>query len=474
MRLIALSTEDLEPYQFSRIFNPGSARYALEAKYLFGASSLPSICRRYPVSRCEIFGVGVSQYREDRQIKKQVLAELDAGQLLAIDDDCFGWSPARHLFFIDQSGRLAQYPAILPPLYPTQRIIQRYEAMVARYRVRPPATVLPPSYRPQQKAPAVAAAATAVAVRRDPLAAMRAMSKRERWQARQNLIGRGRRSIYPDARIAATRLGENNIAVEKAKLAQNVYGVDGRPINARETIPNVPEGWLDISNDKNALDRLGLWPELLYDHADQPGFFARVYAPDPTVFGNAMEPTVAFRGTRMEKLVDWQNNLGQGVNFHSPYYEKSVAIGDRLKKTSGNVSIAGHSLGGGLASAAAIASGKPAWTFNAAGLNAGTVEKYGGMAIGDGSKIAAYRVQGEVLTRLQEFHLLEDLQSVYYNIPLLMVKHQLSTLLPSAAGNAKWLPGGEGGTIDKHGMQQVIDSLEQQKEADMTTITNRL
>ncbi|BFO08210.1 hypothetical protein GGER_07200 [Serratia rubidaea] len=111
-----------------------------------------------------------------------------------------------------------------------------------------------------------------MAVRRDPLAAMRAMSKRERWQARQNLIGRGRRSIYPDARIAATRLGENNIAVEKAKLAQNVYGVDGRPIDAEKTMPNVPEGWRDISNNKNALDRLGLWPELLYDHADQPDF----------------------------------------------------------------------------------------------------------------------------------------------------------------------------------------------------------
>ncbi|AGB81010.1 putative lipase essential for disintegration of autophagic bodies inside the vacuole [Serratia sp. FGI94] len=474
MRLIALSTEDLEPYQFSRIFHPGSARYALEAKYLFGASSLPSICRRYPVSRCEIFGVGVSQYREDRQIKNQVLAELDAGQLLAIDDDCFGWSPARHLFFIDQSGRLAQYPAILPPLYPTQRIIQRYEAMVARYRVRPPATVLPPSYRPQQKAPAVAAAATAVAVRRDPLAAMRAMSKRERWQARQNLIGRGRRSIYPDARIAAMRLGENNIAVEKAKLAQNVYGVDGRPINALETMPNVPEGWRDISNNKNALDRLGLKPGMLYDKEDMPDFFARVYAPDPTVFGNAMEPTVVFRGTRMEKMVDWKNNLGQGVSVHSDYYEKSVAIGNKLIDFPGQVAIAGHSLGGGLASAAAVASGKPAWTFNAAGLNAGTVEKYDGTAIGDGSKIAAYRVQGEVLTRLQEFHLLEDLKSVNYDIPLLMVKHQLSALLPSAAGNAKWLPGGEGGTIDKHGMQQVIDSLEQQKEADMTTITSRL
>lgn len=474
MRLINLSTEDLEPYQFSRIFNPNSARYALEAKYLFGASALPSICRRYPVSRCEISGVGVSQYREDRQVKQQVLAELNSGQLLAIDDDCFGWSPVRHLFFIDQAGRLALYPAILPPLYPTQQIIRRYEAMVARYCTRPAPTVLPPSYRPQQKAPVAVAAATAVAVRRDPLAAMRAMSKRERWQARQNLIGRGQRSIYPDARIAATRLGENNIAVEKARLAQNVYGIDGRPINALETMPNVPEGWRDISNDDKALQKLGLKSTMLYSSVNDPDFFSRVYAPDKSVFGNEMAPTVVFRGTRMENITDWLNNGQQGMGVHSSYYEKSVFIGSKLEDFSGQVDIAGHSLGGGLASAAAIASGKPAWTFNAAGLNAGTVGKYGGAAIGDGSKIAAYRVRGEVLTRLQEFHLLEDLKSVYYNIPLLMVKHQLSALLPSAAGNAKWLPGGEGGTVDKHGMQQVIDSLELQKEADMTTITSRL
>ena len=53
--------------------------------------------------------MGVSQYREDRQVKQQVLAELNSGQLLAIDDDCFGWSPVRHLFFIDQAGRLALF-----------------------------------------------------------------------------------------------------------------------------------------------------------------------------------------------------------------------------------------------------------------------------------------------------------------------------------------------------------------------------
>ena len=313
-----------------------------------------------------------------------------------------------------------------------------------------------------------------MAVRQDPLAAMRDMSKRERWQARQNLIGRGQRSIYPDARIAATRLGENNIAVEYAKLAQNVYGVDGRPVRVLETMPNVPEGWRDISNDDNALQKLGLKSTMLYSSANDPDFFSRVYAPDKLVFGNEMAPTVVFRGTRMEKMKDWLNNGQQGMGINSTYYKKSVSIGNNLKNFPGKVSIAGHSLGGGLASAAAIASGKPAWTFNAAGLNAGTVEKYGGTAIGDGSKIAAYRVHGEVLTKLQEFHLLDDLQSVNYDIPLLMAKRQLSELLPSAAGAAKWLPGGEGGAIDKHGMQQVIDSLEEQKEADMTTITNRL
>ena len=73
---------------------------------------------------------------------------------------------------------------------------------------------------------------------------VRPMSKQERWQARKYLIGRGR-SIYPDARIAAQRLAQNNVAVEKAKLAQNVYNTT----NPLAATPGVPEGWRDVSND---------------------------------------------------------------------------------------------------------------------------------------------------------------------------------------------------------------------------------
>ena len=48
-----------------------------------------------------------------------------------------------------------------------------------------------------------------------------------------------------------------------------------------------------------------------------------------------------------------------------------------------------------MASAASRASGQPADTFNAAGLNSGTVAKYGGTV--HNSDVTAYRVSGEIL-----------------------------------------------------------------------------
>ncbi|MEX5715333.1 hypothetical protein IC615_13660 [Serratia ureilytica] len=222
--------------------------------------------------------------------------------------------------------------------------------------------------------------------------AIRPMTKAERWQERQYLIGRGNRSIYPDARMAAQRLAENNVAVEKAKLAENVY----KTTNPLKDTIDIPEGWKDISNNDGALGKLGLSKDMLYDDEDTPGFLARVYQPDEKVFGKAMNPTVVFRGSRapefpegiskaaqkallngdlsgIKNLSDWSNNGAQGLGFNSEYYKQAVIIGDKISKVS-NIDVAGHSLGGGMASATSIASGKPAWTFNAAGLNAGTVE----------------------------------------------------------------------------------------------------
>ena len=79
-------------------------------------------------------------------------------------------------------------------------------------------------------------------------------------------------------------------------------------------------------------------------------------------------------------------------------------------------------------------SGKPGWTFNAAGLNSSTVEKYGGSLVGREDIINAYRVKGEVLTRLQEVDLRQDFIDVNGNLALLAAKEKLSSHLPDAVG----------------------------------------
>jgi len=64
-----------------------------------------------------------------------------------------------------------------------------------------------------------------------------------------------------------------------------------------------------------------------------------------------------------------------------------------------DLTMTGHSLGGGLASAAAIDTNRPAVTFNAAGLNSLTELFDGGMFYS--SSTVNYSVQGEILTTLQ-------------------------------------------------------------------------
>ncbi len=63
------------------------------------------------------------------------------------------------------------------------------------------------------------------------------------------------------------------------------------------------------------------------------------------------------------------------------------------------LTMTGHSLGGGLAADAAIATGRSAVTFNAAGLNPLTVLDEGGLSFG--GSVINYSVEGEILTELQ-------------------------------------------------------------------------
>jgi hypothetical protein len=66
--------------------------------------------------------------------------------------------------------------------------------------------------------------------------------------------------------------------------------------------------------------------------------------------------------------------------------------------------ITGHSLGGGLASAASLVSGFHADTFNAAGIHSATVPRFlnGAAPLGNANNITAYRTESDELTEMQE------------------------------------------------------------------------
>ncbi|MEQ9410315.1 MAG: Calx-beta domain-containing protein [Fuerstiella sp.] len=83
---------------------------------------------------------------------------------------------------------------------------------------------------------------------------------------------------------------------------------------------------------------------------------------------------LAYRGTNFTELIDWMQNIAQGLNGYSPQYQIALRISYAMAQASTytpwnpRLEITGHSLGGGLASAGAIAAGVHATTFNAAGL----------------------------------------------------------------------------------------------------------
>ncbi|MDH5857378.1 PAAR-like domain-containing protein [Lampropedia aestuarii] len=298
--------------------------------------------------------------------------------------------------------------------------------------------------------------------------------KKARWQCRKGQIAAAKSQLddmpagpqKDQLQQATERFERNNVAVEKARLAQDVYSPD-TPSGA------TPEGWTDISNDPDKLQQYGLEQADLAQEGSN--FRAKLYEPDPAVFGNDMPSMAVFKGT--QKGEDWKNNFAQGVNMHSNYYESAVGIGKKIKRSGASVEIAGHSLGGGLASAASQASGMPATTFNAAGLHRSTVERYGASV--HPTEIQAYRVDGEILTGVQEsgWRGTAAVASAGFAVGGIkgaavgvLAQWGLSGLMPNAAGTPYPVDGSGINPIDRHGMDQVIDGIEAQKTADQATI----
>ncbi|MDR1075652.1 MAG: hypothetical protein LBL59_04945 [Xanthomonadaceae bacterium] len=216
----------------------------------------------------------------------------------------------------------------------------------------------------------------------------------------------------------AGRLATQLHAREMAGLAADVYQ-SARHAGAP------PPGWTRGSADFAALRALGLnssdaeIEELLQPKAS--GFRAEIYIPDPVVHGADARPVLVFKGStgpiadpdapggiRESGGEDYVHNVLQGLGEKSDYYDRAMNLALTLKRSGirDNFEITAHSLGGGMASAAASVSGVPTTTFNAAGLHPNTVtrflrennlsERYDPQAL-----IAAYQADGEILNEAQ-------------------------------------------------------------------------
>ncbi len=141
---------------------------------------------------------------------------------------------------------------------------------------------------------------------------------------------------------------------------------------------------------------------------------------------------LSFRGT--DDLVDWADNLGQQNGVTTAQCQRAIDLAAQLKKVipgGTTVTVTGHSLGGGLATAAALKLKTEAVVFNPAGLHPDVAQK-NDLNYADAAKsVALYHIEGEILTTVQDW---EPINLPFDALPLITLD------APSAPGQRIALP----------------------------------
>jgi hypothetical protein len=301
---------------------------------------------------------------------------------------------------------------------------------------------------------------------------------------------------------ATTRFERNNVAVERARLASDVYNVgQSEPL----------EGWERVSNEElkklNMTERM--FPQLADDFKPseyKDGYYCELYRSKKDVFGEERYVLV-FRGTQGNK--DWETNAGQAFGLETEHYDKAIETAIQLKKIVGDkLDIAGHSLAGGMATAAGIITHSPTYVIDPAGVHPATLERFGkeftrSMAE---KNVQNYVTDGEILDTVQtpnvQRSIATALGGVVLAVPGRRAVMEQGTITYGAAGpkykvpvliNAKEIADGKVETgmtpglqgrvnnninpiqkVALHDPDYAIAGIEQQKADDMQTINKIL
>ena len=209
--------------------------------------------------------------------------------------------------------------------------------------------------------------------------------------------------IKPDFSEAAKMLAlsyfaYNRMTKEKANDYDMNKAMDGLSPKQQAMLKNKDEkldGYEKL--DEEEMKKLGITDSKEIDDP-HTGFKADIYKDKNGDY------VLVYRGTYSDPdhpendlIHDWSkewtdDNMKQGLGMGSEQYEKSIDIAKRVnrnKPKDKQLTIAGHSLGGGLATAAGAATGSKTYAFCPAGVHPNTYKMYG-VKNPDTSKVHTY------------------------------------------------------------------------------------
>ena len=307
-------------------------------------------------------------------------------------------------------------------------------------------------------------------------------------------------TLPPDvvpAALAIGRLELNNFAVEGGKLADDTYFNDALPqsdglLHAVHFDTHTPDGTFLMSDSPE-----GWQVDEVFKDEDS-GFMAVLYH---STYQDPPQYVLGFRGTDadpnfMDELkLDGETDALQATGQYTKAFDITEVLAHDILAKHPNVVFVGHSLGGAEASLAALATGRPAYTYNSAGLHVNSMARANvtpEMLAENESRIQAFYADNDPLSFYQDRAALTKLAvKTVVDAPLRLIPglpplpNPLDPTLsdpntmPGAIGTRHLIPSGslafyKGADVGGHSVGPMLHVIEDQKTQDSAALLHYL